>query len=344
MQDKDSAHASFPIDLEVSDGKYYVVLAKIPRTNLDDPFFIDSLTQRFNIAEVNKTTEAEQKVLVRPLHYNRNDDRIELIPLETFVNTFYDQNIDPVQTNFIFHMSRCGSTLAMQMLATCERFYVISESTMINAVLNPAMTLPKGIAKTQLLKAVINSIYRCRPNHCERVFIKFRSWNTLFIGDILNSFPNVHWMFTHRNGLEVLESVLRDPPGWMRSRHTHTTFFSEVLGLSETELASLSDAEHACRLLGVFCENAGIHQGINSLYIDYLQIPTELPSILNAKWGLALSDKEIRAMIERTKLYSKDPKKTQVFEADSEKKRQSINEQDRQYAETFVESQRRKLK
>ncbi len=344
MDEKSNKTVSLPIDLHIANGECHVVLAKVPKINLTDPFFLDSLAGQFRVADVNKLIGEEQNVLVRPLHYDMNDPRIELVPVDVFARDFQDRNINEQGTHFIFHMSRCGSTLAMQMLATVDRFYVVSEPTIALAILNPALKLPGGLTKQQLLKAALSAIYACKPDHCERVFVKFRSWNILFIDEILSLYPSVRWMFTHRNGAEVLESVLRDPPGWMRSRHTHVSFFAPILGLSESETESLTDGEYACRLLGTFCKKALAHDDQNALFVDYLQITSELPAILDSAWNLSLTNPEVQGMLERTKTYSKDPQKNRSFEPDSEKKRRQISEENHAYAEKFVESERGKLR
>ena len=342
-QNKENDVAHLPIDLHMRDGEYFVVSIEIPRDNLRDPFLLDSLAQRFKIADISKTAVEEQAVLVRPMHYDLTDPRIKLIPLDVFLSDFQNKDVDEKKLNFIFHMSRCGSTLASQMLAAVDRFYVVSEPTIVLAILNPMITLPSGITRKQLLKSAINAICVCKPDHCERVFIKFRSWNILSINEILELYLSVRWMFTHRNGIEVLESVLRDPPGWMRSRHTLSFFFAPILSLSEQETKSISDSEYASRLLGVFCKLARNQKSPRSLFLDYPDIASNLTSILNVAWNLNLTEIEKQKMRQLTKMYSKDPQKVRIFEPDSEKKRSLISPEDRGYAEKFVETERKGL-
>ena len=332
-----------PIDLKIRDGHYFVVSAKLPRENFKEPFFLDSLLHRFHLADVNKNRPEEQDVLVRPLHYDENDPRIELIPLDDFIHAFDEKIIDENKLKFIFHMSRCGSTLATQMLATADRFFVVSEPPIINALLDPALLLPDGYSKMELLKTIISAIESCKPEYAEFTFIKFRSWNTLFLDKILEQFPKTEWMFVHRNGLEVLESVLRDPPGWLRSRHTYETFLFHYFGLSLDELKQLDDDEYAIRVLGTFCKIALEQKSSRALYVDYDQIVENLPGILERMWKLNLSTLEKESMFASTKVYSKDPKKTKKFEPDGEKKRQLANDTERELVEKYIETQRAKL-
>lgn len=335
--------ARMPIDLNIRNGCYFVVFAKLPRENLKEPFFLDSLLHRFHLADVDKNKSDEQKVLVRPLHYDENDPRIEFVPLDDFVNAFSERNLDENKLRFIFHMSRCGSTLVTQMLATSDRFFVISEPPIVNALLDPALVLPNEYSKMELLRAIIYAIESCKPKHVEFTFVKFRSWNTLFLDKILEQFPKTEWMFVHRNGLEVLESVLRDPPGWLRSRDTYERLFSPHLGLSLGELRQLHDDEYAIRVLGTFCKTALEQKSSRALYIDYDHIVEGLPSILEKAWKLNLTPFEGENMFARTKIYSKDPRKTQKFEPDGEKKRQAANDVDHKLVEEYIETQRTKL-
>lgn len=48
-------------------------------------------------------------------------------------------------------------------------------------------------------------------------------------------------------------------------------------------------------------------------------------------------------MFARTKIYSKDPRKTKKFEPDGEKKRQVASDIERELVEEYIETQRTKL-
>lgn len=341
MKEEDSV--SMPIDLRIRDRHCYIVSAKLPKESLEEPFFLDSLSRHFHIADVDKTTSNEQEMLVRPLHYDETDERIMFTPINEFIQSTEKFSSNEIQAKLIFHMSRCGSTLVTQMLATSDRFFVVSEPPIINALLNPALILPEGITKMQVLRAIFRSIKSCKPESSEDVFIKFRSWNTLFLDEILEEFPDDEWMFVHRNGIEVLESVLRDPPGWLRSRHTYASFFAERLGLPLEELTELSNSEYATRLLGLFCKMAAGQKSDHSYYLEYSQIAQNLPRILEKNWQLHLSDPERMRMLERTKMYSKDPEKNREFSPDSEIKRNIATEEQKVLAKQYIEAQRQYL-
>lgn len=334
----------FPLDLQIREGKCFVILAKLPRVSFGEPFFVDSLSQRFHLADISKDAQGEQDVLVRPLHFHEEDPRLFYVSKEEFIGLHSHSKIDYSKMKFIFHMSRCGSTLITQMIATSKRFFIVSEPQIFNAILNPKFMPKESQEKMYLLRAVINAIEDCKPESAEYVFIKFRSWNTLFLNKILDLFPKVQWMFVHRKGIEVLESVLRDPPGWMRSRFTYSHFFMEKLGLSVDKFKALSESEYAIQLLGTFCSLALSQVSPKSIFIDYENIAGGLPSVLEENWGINLSVTEKEIIFARTKFYSKDPNKIQKFVSDSEVKQNAANNEERKLAEIYIESKRNRLK
>jgi Trp operon repressor len=334
----------FPLDIQVHNGETCVMLARLPQVNFKEPFFVDSLSRRFQIADISKKALGEQDVLVRPLHFDDSDTRFSYVPIDEFISQYVHSELDVSKTKFIFHMSRCGSTLVTQMLATSERFFVVSEPQIFNAVLNPKFMPQEPIKKMRLLRAVVGAISACKPAGVDHTFIKFRSWNSLFMKNILETFPEIQWMYVHRNGIEVLESVLRDPPGWLRSRHTYASFFAGKFDVSVEELEQLSESEYAIRLLGIFCEIAASQISSRALYVDYDDIVKNLPMIVEEHWNLVLTDAERDAMFARTKIYSKDSNVTQEFVPDSEAKRKVASDDDRVLSQTYIETQRNTLK
>ena len=343
MQQATGDEVRVPIDVQILKGALHVVVARLPRSKLTEPFFVDSLAGHFNIANVNKVTPDEQIVLVRPLHFGGADARVEHIHADAFCAQFERQPLVQSRTKFIFHMSRCGSTLVAQMLASCDRMQVVSEPTVVNALLAPRVSV--SISKRErILRAVLNSFFTAMPDQCQTLVVKFRSWNTLFLANILGAFADVQWMFVHRSGAEVLESVLRDPPGWLRSRHTHRDFFARAIGVRPENIDSMKEGEYAARLLGAFCANARRQHSLHSTFLDYSAIKDALPRIANDRWGLKFSPRELETMIERSKLYSKADSRNQVvFVDDSERKRMAIDAENLQFSETFVESVRSRL-
>ena len=97
---------------------------------------------------------------------------------------------------FIFHMSRCGSTLVAQMLAALPENRVLSEPTAINAVIRAAL-LDARIPRATLvdwLRTVVG-LLGCPLEGESRYFVKLDCWHVLALPLIVEAFPETPWIF-----------------------------------------------------------------------------------------------------------------------------------------------------
>src|SRR6185436_14373050 len=75
---------------------------------------------------------------------------------------------------FIFHMSRCGSTLLSQMLKEISGVRVYSEP----AAVNEALLLSPQLRRATL-RSLVDTVVRAFCSRSARVFFKCSSWNVL---------------------------------------------------------------------------------------------------------------------------------------------------------------------
>jgi len=202
-----------PITITKINSKINIISLKTQRIYFNEPFFIDSLAKNFNILKSQIKLPKENELLYRPVHYNETSNQLISLTLEEFIkktgNNLSTSNTDK-KIGFIFHMSRCGSTLFTQMLTGSNKFFVLSEPTIINAVLDPALEIDQD-TRNKLLKASINALNFCAPVISKRTIIKFRSWNTLFI-DMISS------CFKDNRGYLFIEVVWRS---WLPYSKSH---------------------------------------------------------------------------------------------------------------------------
>lgn len=338
---KHSTEVKVPVDLKWKDGHLFVVLFTIKRTHFRDPFFIDSLAKVYDILQPQIKLPEENEPLARPIFYDENSSYVTLVPVSQFIseNTI---TVEGKRLNFIFHMSRCGSTLASQMLASCDRFFVLSEPIIINAVLDPALNISVDERK-KLFSACINVLVSISPVTSEEVFVKFRSWNICYLDLITSEFLFVKWIYIHRNGVEVLSSVLAKPPGWLRSRISYAKYFAELLSVESELIKQMTMDEFVARILGVFCRTALAHKSDRSFFLDYTYLKNDFINILSSHNNIVVSEDEKKRMIETSEIYSKDTKKEKTFVPDSEAKRLSATQDQVELVNRFVESERVKL-
>ena len=125
---------------------------------------------------------------------------------------------DPVAapTGFIYHMSRCGSTLVAQMLAALPDSMVISEAGPIDAVLqanrkNPLVTDQQ---RSDWLRWIVGALGRRSDGKDKRFFVKLDCWQTVEMDLIRQAFPATPWIFVYRDPVEVMVSQFRQPAYW----------------------------------------------------------------------------------------------------------------------------------
>ena len=115
-----------------------------------------------------------------------------------------------VPDGFVFHLSRCGSTLAGRMLAAVPGHVVVSEAEPIDAVVQWAAVSGRPLdEQVAALRAVVAAVGRGRGAHGRRYFVKLDSWHSRALPLFRAAFPDVPWVFLYREPLEVMASQLR---------------------------------------------------------------------------------------------------------------------------------------
>ena len=219
-------------------------------------------------------------------------------------------------TGFIFHMSRCGSTLVSQMLAALPQNIVISEAVPIDLVLG-ANSFQPGVTdeeRVDWLRGIIGALARPRASQEKNFFIKFDSWHVLELALIERAFPGVPWIFLYRNPVEVIVSQHRQHgvhivPGLLDPGR---------LGLDWPGLTGTSLQEYEVRVLARLCQAALQFRGAAGLMVNYRQLPDAVYSIIARHFRIEFSPHEIECMRQAAQFDAKDP--SQRFEADTRKK------------------------
>ena len=137
-------------------------------------------------------------------------------------------------TAFIFHVSRCGSTLLSQLLGLPERHITLSEMPLLDQILRlpyrkPAISLPSN-EQNAALKAVIRLMGSQRTGHETRFFLKLDSWHLLFYDTFRRLYPGVPFIL-----------LFRSPDAVIRS-HQKRRGMQSVPGLIEPELFGFDPA------------------------------------------------------------------------------------------------------
>jgi len=251
------------------------------------------------------------------------------MPLDTFVA---DAPADtPEPDGFVFHLSRCGSTLVAQMLAAVPEHVVVSEAPPLDHLLELASTAPGTIDAIAALRAMVAALTRDRSGITRHRFVKFDSWHTLALPLLRRAFPDTPWIFLYRDPVEVLVSHAR-----MRGMQTAPGVLSSALfGLQDHPGVPLDD--YAARVLARTAEAVSGHWHLGGgMVVDYRELPEAVETRILPHFGIT-PDAEARAqMATAAQRDAKAP--GQRFVPDSEQKQREANDALRLVASSHLDT------
>ncbi len=232
-------------------------------------------------------------------------------------------------TGFIFHMSRCGSTLVSQMLAALPQNIVISEAGPIDSVLRAGWRDPRITDDMRIawLKGLLSAYGRKRDGRERYLYIKFDSWHTLCLDLVRRAFPDVPWIFLYRNPIEVMASHRRMPGAQMVPGNLHPAF----LGLDYAVLSGMPLDEYCARVLQRIGESALTHLDGAARVYNYSQLPDVVSSDVLGHFGVQYASEEIARMREAAQFDAKNP--SLLFADDTAAKKREATVEMRQLAE-----------
>ena len=114
---------------------------------------------------------------------------------------------------FIFHTSRCGSTLITQLLSLDEANIVVPEFELIDSILrlNEKKQIVPESTRKELLRSLIAIVGQRRKATQKRLIIKLDSCHFYFYKEIRTLFPESRMAILFRDPDSILNSVERKP-------------------------------------------------------------------------------------------------------------------------------------
>ena len=230
---------------------------------------------------------------------------------ELALHAFSHPGLTP--SGIIYHMSRCGSTLASRMLGSIPRTISLIEPGVVSTALMHAMKEPSS----PVLSSVLNTALRGLSGRFVRGYVKCTSWNLLGAPLLQAATPASPKIFLHRDPLEVMVSLMKAPPGWLHDSQgpIPPTLYEEDLTLEER-------MSHILELFleaGLASAKAGDARMV--AYPDLIArlIDGDLPKYFQYELDGAARDH----MMESSRINSKQPGKT--FTSDTKDKRASAS-------------------
>jgi hypothetical protein len=219
---------------------------------------------------------------------------------------------------FVFHMSRCGSTLVARLLGALPENRVLSEPTALNAVVRAALvdgSIPRATL-LDWLRTVVSLLGRPLDRET-RHFIKLDCWHALALPLFVEAFPATPWIFLYRDPAEVLVSQVRAPGAWT----VPSALEPEVFGVGRDDMPPRH--EYLARALGRICDAALRHRASGrGLLVNYDQLPEFAQGPLLSHFGVTLSPKDLERMSSVALADAKTPQL--IFSDDRQEKRRAV--------------------
>jgi hypothetical protein len=286
-----------PVDAVVVDGRPGLLWMDMSDVSLAEPFFQQTVERA-------KASELFTEFDVLP-------------QLEKVVDS-----VPP--TGFIFHSSRCGSTLVANACRAVNGSIVLSEANPIDKLVARFITdAAEGGVKESLysvfLRGVVHALGQRRTGNEQHLFVKFACCSFAQIERIRRIWPQVPWIFLYRDPVEIIVSNLANVPPWLQDDDRRV--LASIIGVSPVAVAEMRLEELCARTIGSFYSLA--HRLLNDkgLLVNYNQLSVPVISTLLNFFKVALSSEEIETITRGSRMYSKEVSgRTFVSDADAKQK------------------------
>lgn len=213
--------------------------------------------------------------------------------------------------SLVFHVSRCGSTMVSQCLASSSENIMISEGPIIDQILrSDNFGLDK---KATLIKAVIQFFGQKRFSEQKNLILKLDAWHIFNAGYLRSIFPEIPFALLFRNPVEVLKSHQK-----LMGMHMVPNLIPPVVfGISAQEIEKISFQQYGALVLEKYFKGfLDFYQtDQNVILLNYNEgmknVITNFISFINVEYDA----NELEKMFERLKKHSKN--ENVVFEGDS---------------------------
>jgi hypothetical protein len=311
MSSIDSISPGFlPVDAVVVDGRPGLQWMEMTGVSLTEPFFQQTVDRA-----------------------KAHGDRRELFT-EFDVLLQLEKELDSVQpTGFIFHSSRCGSTLVANACRAINNSIVLSEANAIDKLVARFIT-DAGDVKTSLysvfLRGVVNALAQRRNGNEQHLFIKFACCSFAQIERVRRIWPAVPWLFLYRDPVETIVSNLKDVPPWLLDNDRRV--LASITSTSPGEIAAMPLEELCARTIGSLFSTAHGLANDNGMLLNYKQLSVPVISGVLSFFKVGPSPEELESIERASQRYSKEASGSRVFVADTDAKQQLASDAVREAA------------
>ena len=291
-----------------------------------------------DMSEVSLTEPFFQQTVERARRENRAERFTEfdvLLQLEKELNS-----VEP--TGFIFHSSRCGSTLVANACRAVSNSIVLSEANAIDTLVARFITDADSPVKESLysvfLRGVVHALAQRRTDNERHLFIKFACCSFAQLERIKRIWPNMPWLFLYRDPVETIVSNMRDVPPWLIDNDRRV--LSSIIG---TDTSEMSLEELCARTIGSLYSTAYKLANDNSMLLNYKQLSVPVIARILNFFNVSLSSEELETIARTSGVYSKEVSGTRAFVSDADAKQKLASDTAREMSERWAEEPYRLL-
>jgi hypothetical protein len=237
-----------------------------------------------------------------------------LFPCATRLDALLDQP-GPVREpdGFVFHQSRCGSTLVARMLGALPRSTSVSEAPPIDTILQLGLAAGWSEARrVAALRAMVGAYGRRAERRGGPYFVKLDSWHTLALSSFRTAFPEVPWVFLYRDPVEILVSQMRQRGPQTVPQLIPPAFY----GLDAAPDAPVEDY---CAQVLERIASAALDDAEGGIAVDYSELPAAVEARILPHFGVLCEPAEANTLAAAAERDAKDPNR--AFRADAAEKR-----------------------
>ena len=307
-----------PVDAVVVNGRPGLMWVEMSGVSLAEPFFQQTVDKA------------------------RTEHRRELFTeFDTLVQV--EKQFDSVSpSGFIFHSSRCGSTLLANACRALEGAIVLSEPPAVDKLIARFITdtdehRTKETIYSIFLRAVLSALGQKRAGDERHLFVKFACCSVSQIERVCRIWPNVPWVFLYRDPVETIGSNIQNLPAWLQDEDHRV--LASITETTPSEVTRMTHEERCARSLGSFFTTArATHRVANdrALLLNYTQLNlTEIANVLGF-FGVQPAAAEMDNIARQTQKYSKSASGERAFVADAEAKQLAASALVREMAERWA--------
>jgi len=236
----------------------------------------------------------------------------------------------------IFHVSRCGSTLLTKALARSPANLTINQGGPLqegfwSAITDHWLHDPEiNERNLQMFRNLVQLMARKRRPEYQRCFVKFISWNIVYLDFIQAAFPGAAALYLYRDPVEVIATVLQETTAVLRAKGSRQALI--LTGLSPGLTAQMSDVEYLAHCYAHYFTIALKTAGVGRLQlVNYARLKQSglFADILARGLDLRPDEPELDLMREQYRYYSKDDTDRTVFTGEKDTLLDILTEEDR---------------